>query len=231
MARLVPSLASGLLGLALLLQPREALPHQVVLPIEGAKLMLKTQKGPSKQRVRFSAKDQSPALALEHDPAQSSTWLLLRGYGANGGSTGKIELDPDKWKTLGRDDNIKGYKYTDKAGTRGGVQKIYWKRGSISISAGGANWPWSPQGSQDWIGVYFGVEDETVCADFGSDSDIKKNEAGAFRSKRAPAPAGCPEAVCGNGVVELGEACDDGNLVEDDGCTRECAEGVCVAST
>ncbi len=165
MARLVPSLASGLLGLALLLRPRHAMPHEIVFPIEGAKLMLKAQGGPSKQRVRFSAKDQLPALALGHDPAQSSTWLLVRGYGANGGSTGKIELDPSKWRTLGRDGNIKGYKYTDKAGMRGGVQKILWKRGSISIRAGGANWPWSPQGPQDWMGVYFAVADETVCAD------------------------------------------------------------------
>jgi len=229
MARFVPGLASGLLGFALLLQPRDALPHPVALPIEGAKLMLKTQQGASKQRVRFIAKDQSPALALGHDPAQSSTWLLLRGYGTNGGSTGKIELDPSKWKTLGRDENVRGYRYSDKAGTRGGVRKIIWKPGSISISAGGANWPWSPQGPQDWMGVYFGIEDETVCADFGG--EIKRNEAGAFRSKRAPAPADCPEAVCGNGVVELGEVCDDGNLVEDDGCTRECVEGTCVAST
>lgn len=32
----------------------------------------------------------------------------------------------------------------------------------------------------------------------------------------------CPAAVCGNWIVELGEACDDGNVVAGDGCDSEC---------
>jgi fibro-slime domain-containing protein len=31
-----------------------------------------------------------------------------------------------------------------------------------------------------------------------------------------------PPAVCGNGAVEAGEACDDGNTSSDDGCTADC---------
>jgi cysteine-rich repeat protein len=31
-----------------------------------------------------------------------------------------------------------------------------------------------------------------------------------------------PEALCGNGSVESGEACDDSNLVDNDGCTAGC---------
>ncbi len=34
--------------------------------------------------------------------------------------------------------------------------------------------------------------------------------------------------MCSNGIVELGEACDDGNLIEDDGCTSTCEVGSCV---
>ena len=33
--------------------------------------------------------------------------------------------------------------------------------------------------------------------------------------------------MCGDREVELGEDCDDGNLVEDDGCTRQCTVGNC----
>lgn len=29
-------------------------------------------------------------------------------------------------------------------------------------------------------------------------------------------------AVCGNGKVEMGEVCDDGNMIEDDGCLADC---------
>ncbi len=41
--------------------------------------------------------------------------------------------------------------------------------------------------------------------------------------------AGCPkknttDAVCGNGVVEEGEACDDGNAVDGDGCSATCQD-------
>lgn len=35
-------------------------------------------------------------------------------------------------------------------------------------------------------------------------------------------PSG-PDDVCGDGIVTTGEACDDGNLVADDGCSPLCA--------
>ncbi|MDG2304973.1 MAG: DUF4215 domain-containing protein [Candidatus Binatia bacterium] len=31
-----------------------------------------------------------------------------------------------------------------------------------------------------------------------------------------------PSATCGNGAIDAGEVCDDGNSVEDDGCTNQC---------
>jgi cysteine-rich repeat protein len=34
--------------------------------------------------------------------------------------------------------------------------------------------------------------------------------------------AGAPAAVCGNGIVEPGEECDDGNTVDEDGCSSIC---------
>ena len=37
----------------------------------------------------------------------------------------------------------------------------------------------------------------------------------------------CIPAGCGNGLVEVGEACDDGNLVATDGCTTLCAVAAC----
>lgn len=38
------------------------------------------------------------------------------------------------------------------------------------------------------------------------------------------------EPVCGNGVVEEGEACDDGNDIDHDGCTNACTADTCHAS-
>jgi cysteine-rich repeat protein len=34
--------------------------------------------------------------------------------------------------------------------------------------------------------------------------------------------AGCGSSVCGNGVLESGEQCDDGNLIDGDGCSSTC---------
>lgn len=34
-------------------------------------------------------------------------------------------------------------------------------------------------------------------------------------------------SVCGNGVLERGEECDDGNVRDDDACTRACRKAVC----
>ena len=32
------------------------------------------------------------------------------------------------------------------------------------------------------------------------------------------------EQVCGNGVIEYPESCDDGNTVDGDGCSAECED-------
>ena len=37
----------------------------------------------------------------------------------------------------------------------------------------------------------------------------------------------CIAVGCGNGVLEPGEACDDGNLIREDGCTSYCEEAAC----
>jgi cysteine-rich repeat protein len=55
---------------------------------------------------------------------------------------------------------------------------------------------------------------------------------GAAPTDMAPAPA-LPDlaAKCGNGVVEPGEPCDDGNSDEYDGCTSQCKKGAMCSGT
>jgi cysteine-rich repeat protein len=37
-----------------------------------------------------------------------------------------------------------------------------------------------------------------------------------------PSPAASPSPLCGNGTLDLGEECDDGNVVDGDGCGADC---------
>jgi cysteine-rich repeat protein len=46
---------------------------------------------------------------------------------------------------------------------------------------------------------------------------------------QGPGPRPVERAVCGNGIVELGEACDDGNTLDGDGCSSICQRGSSTA--
>lgn len=198
--------------------------HEIDLPIGARKLSIDTRNGLSKQKVRFTTSKQL-AIGLLHDPATAGSWLLVRGFGADGGSSGRIDLDPTYWRTLGDPSSPKGYKYDDRAGTRGGIEKILLRPGKLVVKGGGAGWPWQPAGAQTAVWFYFGIEDESYCASFGG--DVKSNEAGSFHARSAISPGACLASICGNARIELGEDCDDGNLGDDDGCTATCQFGDC----
>ncbi len=227
-ATLATLAATGVILCHLTLQPPPAAAHDADLPIAAGKLSLRTNHGLDKQRFKFTTGRQL-AIGLAHDPSQTSTWLLVRGYGDDGGTSGRIELDAARWEPLGRPTAPRGYRYMDPAGSRGGVRKIMLRPGRLIIDARGSGWPWQPGGPQSSVWVHFGVADESYCASLGG--TIQRNEAGAFQAKGALPPAQCPQAVCGNAEQELGEECDDGNLVEDDGCTSLCAPGECVGQS
>lgn len=44
-----------------------------------------------------------------------------------------------------------------------------------------------------------------------------------------PSLVGCP--VCGNGEIDQGESCDDGNIVSGDGCRDDCQDEGCIAES
>jgi cysteine-rich repeat protein len=41
----------------------------------------------------------------------------------------------------------------------------------------------------------------------------------------------CEASRCGDGIVQVGESCDDGNAVRGDGCELDCRRNVCVSGT
>jgi cysteine-rich repeat protein len=196
--------------------------HQASFGVAGKKLMLKAK--PGRAKFRFVARGDN--LRIGHDPSTVETWLLVRGTGATAGTTGKIVLDPSRWRTIGTSAIPKGYEYRDDSRSRGGIKKVTVTPGKLIVVAGGPDWPWMPSGPQDEVWVHFGVEHESYCARFG-DGALKASKAGQVIARNAVVPNACPQQLCGNGTLELGEVCDDGNLVENDGCTSSCAAGEC----
>ena len=218
---------SSLLVLSFVAGPAQA--HDQSFAIEGGKLSISTKAGPTKAKFNFKVSKQITIAPL-HDPGAVGSSVLVRGTGDSGldqGKTTRISLDESLWKGLGKPAGVKGYKYIDKSGSRGGITKVTYKLGQLNITAKGANWQWDPLGPQDETWVHFFVEEEAYCARFGG--IITSNEAGSIKAKKAPSPVTCPQYVCGNAVVELGEGCDDGNLEEDDGCNNDCTIGLCDA--
>lgn len=223
-------LAAPALALLVLLAYGLAHAHVAIIPLGGKKLSIKADGSPDKRKFVFKS-DKGLAFAPA-DPVAFGASLLVYGTGADAGHTGSIELDPTKWKALGNPPGAKGYTYKDKAGTAGGVTKVGLKPGVISIVAKGSAWPWSPAGAQNTVSVRFTVGDddqeefEAYCAVFGG--DVTKSEAGRFSAKRAPALSTCPDEICGDGQLALGEECDDGNLDDTDGCNADCTIGECT---
>jgi cysteine-rich repeat protein len=60
----------------------------------------------------------------------------------------------------------------------------------------------------------------TGCGELG-DGEIQMKSLTEFSADASPG------ATCGNGMVEAGEECDDGNTRSDDGCSAECRYEYC----
>ena len=205
-------------------------------PIGGKLLKMKTDKEPSKHLVLFKAVKEL-AIAGIGDPTNGATLLIRWNSGATAGRTEAIELDPALWKGLGNPPGSKGWKYTDKAAARGGVKVLLIKPGAkggiLKILAKGDGFPWDLPGAIDDASVDLWLDDDQYCAAFEpGNGDVKKNDPDGFLLvKDFAAPGNCEEAICGNGMEEAGEDCDDGNLDDSDGCLSDCTEAVPTPST
>ena len=65
-------------------------------------------------------------------------------------------------------------------------------------------------------------------ADSDNDGLTDKDEITAGTDPKDPNDPGSPDGVCGNGRVETGEECDDGNSSNDDGCLANCKDAECI---
>ncbi len=167
-----------------------------------------------------------------------------------GTGTGRITLPVERWRRRGEEGD-KRFRYFDRDRSHAGVKSARYEPGRIVVRATGNGWSWAPDsvetvlaefsvGEKRYCSVFGGTERRNeggriwlknapapsacpvVCGDHrredGEDCDVLDDHAcpGLCRDDCT-----CPAPVCGNGVIEAGESCEDGV----GGCSggRECA--------
>ncbi len=195
-------------------------------PIEGDRLSLKDPPtNTARRRVTFTAtRDFAIDPTGAADPRNVGATIEFLGENPGDGATGPIVLDPSFWVGVGRPPGSRGYKYLDfnvSTGIRKVVFKAGSKGGSVTVGGRGSAWPYQVTQPQGPISVRFTVGGDVYCAEFTA---FTRNQVGKVTAKKAPPPVSCTitPAVCGNGVVERGEECDDGNTLPNDGCSDTC---------
>lgn len=197
--------------------------HDATFPLAGDSITINTEIAGS-EVFQFEAAGPEVPL-LDHDPRQDGTSIFVRGTGANAGRSALATLDRNLWTATAN-----GYEYDDPAGTRGGITHVTLEAGLLAITGSGANWGWSPLGAQDEVWLHMRIADTAFCSQFPSFYSTS-NEAAHFEASGAPAPFECPTQVCGDGVPQAPESCDDGNLATGDGCEASCETGPCNAES
>jgi cysteine-rich repeat protein len=198
-------------------------------PIAGNALKMGWTPNGSGTKFSFKTKGQvniNP-VSIGEDPTVERSTLLVRGSGAAPGSTGLIELDASRWEPIGPAEAPRGWKFKGDPYYTDGVTKIILKSGktdgSLQIQAKSYYWPFQINGPQDSVEIMLTIGGFAYCAEFSADrlAEFKSNGIGQVQASFSLAPAECPQ-VCGNGILEDGEQCDDGNTVDGDTCTNTC---------
>jgi cysteine-rich repeat protein len=200
-------------------------------PISSEKLKLQWDAvNAKKNKFQYKTKGQIEINDLSVDPSTVTSSITVRGTGVDDGNSGVIQLSPLSWSAIG----TKGWKYNADAGyyLGGGIKGIkimtHAKGGRLQIKAKGQYWAYVLSQPQSTIEITLNIGESIYCAQYGSTpSELTRNEgtaaSGKVQGKVSAVIMGgeCP-SVCGNGQLELGEECDDGNADDEDTCNNSC---------
>jgi cysteine-rich repeat protein len=132
----------------------------------------------------------------------------------------EIPLDCNNWSASGP-----GYKYKETPGGSGSLRKISYRLGRLLVTLKGPPYGSDPvAGPVDFIETRVTIGTAELCGRWQAPpSSFKKN--GATISAKGPTTACLVE--CGNTILESPEQCDDGGLVDGDGCDSNCTLTAC----
>jgi cysteine-rich repeat protein len=113
-----------------------------------------------------------------------------------------------------------GFAYMDKFASAGGVQRITYRGGKLAIKMKGP--AFTPlTGPIPFAEVRLRIGATNLCGRF---TTFKQNDATRLVG-RGPTTACQP--ICGDGIVDPSESCDDGDLQDGDGCDANCTPTAC----
>jgi cysteine-rich repeat protein len=177
----------------------------------GRKVLFRDAAGVESDRgtIRF-AKD---AALLAHDPRCPTVTSLQ--ISSSNGANAEIPLACEGWELAGS-----GYRYRDRDGVASNVRSATYRAGKLGFNLKGAGAA-AVAGPVDHVEVRVRVDGDAYCGRFET---FSRNSASEVLGKK---PSVACNLSCGNGAYDDGEECDDGDLVDGDGCDSNCRITAC----
>ena len=184
----------------------------------GKRLTLKDKANPKQDGVSFTYRKDPGLFALADPTCGSGNTTSIRIV-TSGGAGPEVVLPCANWKLQGG-----GFRYAAKAGGAGGVRSISFRAGTLTLRAAGP--PYTAIGGPvSFVETRFRVGSTLYCGRF-------EEPPGRFRRNAADlvtvtGPTVPCQLSCGDGILDPGEACDDGNATSGDGCDANCTVTAC----
>lgn len=184
----------------------------------GKKVSAKDKENPKSDRINFKFSNDPALLTIPESPlCPTETRVQLV---TDAGVLPEQVLDCSRWSVAGT-----GFKYKEKT-PLGGARKVIYKPGRLSVILKGDPYSNAPvAGPVDWIETRVTIGSSDYCGRWSAPPGrFKKNQADRIVLL---GPAEACQVVCGNGIEESGEECDDGNGTNGDGCDVNCTVTAC----
>lgn len=184
----------------------------------GKSLVAKEHLISKKDLFKFTYKD--PIISSLQNPTCGGDPSTLQILTSNGPKP-EVALPCGNWVVAGN-----GYKYKAALGDVGGVRILKYKPGVLKGKIQDSDYSLDPViGPVTWVETRLTIGSEQYCGRWEAPpSQIKKNLANSVKFK---GPTTVCQEICGNGVSETGEDCDDGNATNGDGCDNNCTVTGC----
>lgn len=196
----------------------------VVCPASGAdlssgkRLVLRDKTNP-KQDVATFAYRKDPGLFTIEDPTCASGNASSIQIVTDAQVGPEVALPCTSWKASGP-----GFRYSAKPGNAGGVRSINFRIGTLTLRAAGPPYV-ALGGPVSFVETRFRVGATLYCGRWEAPpGKLLRNQADNVTVKGPTVPC---DLSCGNGIVEGGETCDDGNALDGDGCDANCTPTGC----